>query len=345
MGDSIAGHRLSKLKSRRPKTTRSARAPQPAPVASRVPRVKPAQMAVSSRSTFWLMLFAVSSSSMVVSNKIIMHAFPFPMTLLLIQNTIAVVLTLVLALTGHDAFTMKPWDSKHLITWLVATIEPLVLTTPPLTSGHKKSLAVIIAGALIYSIFDLNFNQKGYLWISFNTGLFCVQVLIEKYAVSKVDQTATGIACYQNLLSIPVLLVGVMFAGESNAILELQQLSSRMLLLVALSGMFGCSLSVCYMALNQLVSATSMVIAGNLNKLLASVIGAYIFSNSVTPHTVAGLLVCILGGYMYSQAGRNKPEEEVVGTGQETEIESLLEEGVETVLDAILPDDEDMKEN
>merc|ERR1712086_269216 len=252
MGDSIAGHRLSKLKSRRPKTTRSARAPQPAPVASRVPRVKPAQMAVSSRSTFWLMLFAVSSSSMVVSNKIIMHAFPFPMTLLLIQNTIAVVLTLVLALTGHDAFTMKPWDSKHLITWLlptitfsimlmtsllalphiavattvvfrnlgsllVATIEPLVLTTPPLTSGHKKSLAVIIAGALIYSIFDLNFNQKGYLWISFNTGLFCVQVLIEKYAVSKVDQTATGIACYQNLLSIPVLLVGVMFAGESNA--------------------------------------------------------------------------------------------------------------------------------
>jgi len=302
------------------------------------------------------------------------------MTLLLIQNTIAVVLTLVLALTGHDAFTMKPWDSKHLITWLlptitfsimlmtsllalphiavattvvfrnlgsllVATIEPLVLTTPPLTSGHKKSLAVIIAGALIYSIFDLNFNQKGYLWISFNTGLFCVQVLIEKYAVSKVDQTATGIACYQNLLSIPVLLVGVMFAGESNAILELQQLSSRMLLLVALSGMFGCSLSVCYMALNQLVSATSMVIAGNLNKLLASVIGAYIFSNSVTPHTVAGLLVCILGGYMYSQAGRNKPEEEVVGTGQETEIESLLEEGVETVLDAILPDDEDTKEN
>ena len=90
--------------------------------------------------------------------------------------------------------------------------------------------------------------------ISFNTGLFCVQVLIEKYAVSKVDQTATGIACYQNLLSIPVLLVGVMFAGmcftrccspssaisgESNAILELQQLSSRMWLLVALSGMFG----------------------------------------------------------------------------------------------------------
>jgi drug/metabolite transporter (DMT)-like permease len=337
-------------------------------------------MAVSSRSTFWLMLFAVSSSSMVVSNKIIMHAFPFPMTLLLIQNTIAVVLTLVLALTSHDAFTMKPWDSKHLITWLlptitfsimlmtsllalphiavattvvfrnlgsllVATIEPLVLTTPPLTSGHKKSLALIIAGALIYSIFDLNFNQKGYLWISFNTGLFCVQVLIEKYAVSKVDQTATGIACYQNLLSIPVLLAGVMFAGESTAILELQQLSSRMLLLVALSGMFGCSLSVCYMALNQLVSATSMVIAGNLNKLLASVIGAYIFSNSVTPHTVAGLLVCILGGYMYSQAGRNRPEEEVVATGQETEIEALLEEGVETVLDAILPDDEDTKEN
>jgi len=298
------------------------------------------------------------------------------MTLLLIQNTISVVLTLVLALTGHDAFTMKPWDSKHLITWLlptitfsimlmtsllalphiavattvvfrnlgsllVATIEPLVLTTPPLTSGHKKGLAVIIAGALIYSIFDLNFNQKGYLWISFNTGLFCVQVLIEKYAVSKVDQTPTGIACYQNLLSIPVLLIGVMFAGESAAILELQQLSSRMLVLVALSGMFGCSLSVCYMALNQLVSATSMVIAGNLNKLLASVIGAYIFSNSVTPHTVAGLLVCILGGYLYSQAGKKRPEEDVVG--QETEIEGLLEEGVDSVLDAILPDDEDFK--
>lgn len=132
---------------------------------------------------------------------------------------------------------------------------------------------------------------------------------------------------------MPVLVFGVLATGETGAIAELQTLSSSMCCLIALSGMFGCSLSVCYMALNQLVSATSMVIAGNLNKLLASVIGAYVFSNVITMHTVVGLLVCIYGGYLYSQAGKKKSEPEA-----QAEVDGLnceIEEGVESVIESV----------
>ena len=69
------------------------------------------------------------------------------------------------------------------------------------------------AGAFVYAAYDIHYEKEGYAWISFNTFMFTLQVIIEKYAVTSVDQTAVGVSCYQNLLSLPVLIVGMTVAG------------------------------------------------------------------------------------------------------------------------------------
>jgi len=69
-------------------------------------------------------------------------------------------------------------------------------------------------GSVVYSYFDMAYDTIGYAWLSLNTSLFALNVLYEKHAVVTVDQTAVGISCYQNLLSLPLLVAGCIHSGE-----------------------------------------------------------------------------------------------------------------------------------
>ena len=54
-----------------------------------------------------------------------------------------------------------------------------------------------------------------------------------------------------------------------------------------------------------------LAVAGNgrfLNKLVSAIVGGMVFNNTITAHTVIGLLICMAGGYMYSTASGKKPE-------------------------------------
>jgi len=312
----------------------------------------------------WFGLFAFASSSMVICNKLIMHQFPNPNALLLIQNGITVILTLALAKAG--IFDMKPWKLEHMKIWLgpvlvfsvmlmtslkalphiavattvifrnvstlvVAVMEPFIFGTPKPSRDRVVALGVIFCGAMIYAYFDLNYEPDGYMWITFNTILFVGLVFLEKYAVVSVDQTSTGTACYMNVLSLPMLLVGVSVAGEEAALAQYKNLTVGYQALILISGGLGCLLSICYISLNQLSNVTSITIAGNLNKLLSSVLGAYIFANKVTIHTLAGLLVCSYGGYMYSQAP--KTDERIPKKDQELDSVDPAEESLELMKD------------
>ena len=82
--------------------------------------------------------------------------------------------------------------------------------------------------------------------------------------------------------------------------------------------MLGCSLSICYMSLNKIASATSITIAGNVNKLVSAVVGAYIFHSKVRANAVVGLLICVAGALIFSFAPKpTTPEENSAeGTGE-----------------------------
>eukprot|EP00656_Telonema_subtile_P039921 TRINITY_DN45001_c0_g1_i2.p1 TRINITY_DN45001_c0_g1~~TRINITY_DN45001_c0_g1_i2.p1 ORF type:complete len:212 (-),score=26.05 TRINITY_DN45001_c0_g1_i2:246-881(-) len=191
------------------------------------------------------------------------------------------------------------------------------------SQARMQALGVITFGALLYSCFDLEFESSGYMWITFNTCLFCGLVFLEKYAISSVDQTSTGISCYMNVLSLPVLLFGCVVGDEGLAIASFNGLTGPTKFIVLLSGGLGCLLSICYVTLNKLTTATAITIAGNLNKLLSSIVGALIFANKVTIHSVAGLLVCSAGGYLYSQAPATDEPAEAPGAESEELIKPV----------------------
>ena len=197
----------------------------------------------------------------------------------------------------------------------------------------KQGIGIILFGSLVYSYFDLNFDYYGYAWMSLNTVIFAINVLYEKYAVVSVDQTAVGVSCYQNILSLPLLTVMLVSTGESTAATEWGSLSASMQGTIFLTGVFGCLLSICYMSLNKFASPTAITIASNLNKLVSAIVGRLVFHNAISPHTVLGLLICMGGGYYYSNAPKiQSKSEDVELKDEEVGIaEGLLEEALKTI--------------
>jgi len=288
-----------------------------------------------------------ASVSMVTFNKLVMHQFPYPNMLLLTQNTITIILNF--AGTSVGIFEMKPWQMDHFKIWALPTMTfsimlltslkalPLVAVATTVVFRNigtvivafgdaaffgkefnfdmKVAIGVILLGSIVYGAFDLDFDYTGYMWMTANTLIFACNVLYEKYAVVSVDQTAVGISCYQNILSLPLLLVmifasgGTEEAGEwTNSLTGFGELPGYMQAIIPITGVFGCLLSICYMSLNQFASPTSITIASNLNKLVSAIVGGMVFHNTITAHTVIGLLICMAGGYMYGTASRKQPD-------------------------------------
>jgi len=332
-----------------------------------------AVVAEAAQSMFWFGLFMTASVGMVIFNKLVMQSYDYSTFLLIIQNTITIVLNLVGTKAG--IFTMNEWKLEHFKIWALPTVTfsimlvtslkalPLVavattvvfrnmgtvlvacgdalLFSKEFNRDMKIAIGVILAGSIVYSYFDMNFNALGYLWMVANTSIFTCNVLYEKYAVTSVDQTAVGISCYQNVLSLPILTVALMTSGEQGAIDAWFFLPGYMQVIILLSGVFGCLLSVCYMSLNKFASPTAITIASNLNKLMSAIIGGLVFESKVTPHTVAGLLICMAGGYMYSSASSQGPKDKE--PVQASDEEEPLTTAISEMILAAGTDDEDKK--
>ena len=112
-----------------------------------------------------------------------------------------------------------------------------------------------------------------------------------------------GISCYENVVTLPILLASMVASDEGAASqAKFAELSGFIKICILLTVVFGCSLSICYMSLNKFASATAITIAGNCNKLISAIVGAYVFHSTVRPHAVLGLLVCVGGALTFSFA-------------------------------------------
>eukprot|EP00936_MAST-01D_sp_MAST-1D-sp1_P001981 g1981.t1 len=287
------------------------------------------------RTLFWFGLFTISSAGMVLLNKLIMTRFPFPAVLIFAQNGGTIVFQLVGTQLG--IFDMKPWRLEHFKKWSIAAVLFVcVLGTSLMALPHiavattivfrnlgtfivsfgdaaifgkqfstqmKLGLVIMFIGSLVYTSFDPNFNAVGYFWIAANTLLWAVSNLFEKWATVTTDQTSVGISCYENVVTLPILLISMVASEEAAASqAKFAELSGFIKMCILLTVVFGCSLSICYMSLNKFASATAITIAGNCNKLISAIVGAYVFHATVRANAVIGLLVCVGGALTFSFA-------------------------------------------
>ena len=142
----------------------------------------------------------------------------------------------------------------------------------------KLAIAVMLAGSVIYSNGDPNYNAEGYMWLLINTLLWAVNTLWEKRLTTTTDQTSVGVACYINLLSLPTLLGELVVKGKVQAAMsDFSELDSNVKGAIFATCTLGCSISIVYTKLNKFASATAITIAANINKLSSAILASYIF--------------------------------------------------------------------
>jgi drug/metabolite transporter (DMT)-like permease len=175
-----------------------------------------------------------------------------------------------------------------------------------ITVRQMGALVVIAIGAVVYAFGDIHADAEGYWWIIANTVCVIVNVLLEKYVVVNIQQTPVGVSCYQNLLSALFLVVYIAITRTTSDTSDTQLIEPLTLFQKFMfigSCIFGFTISVSYFSLQKFASPTSISVAGNMNKFISVIVGAIVFHQALTFSGLGGLVICILGGLVYSLSG------------------------------------------
>lgn len=189
--------------------------------------------------------------------------------------------------------------ARNLCTVFVCAGEALVFEkyTP---KEAVLGLFIILLGSIVYGFTDLNFELNGYLWQAANSLLFICAQLYEKWTMTKsTDQTALGISTIKNSLSLPVLACMMAINGDYH-LTGANLIPTRTWVLIVLSGFGCCALSIVYMMLYKLASATAITVGGNVNKVVSIILAAFMFRQPLGYIQTAGLAICLLGSVQYS---------------------------------------------
>ena len=112
------------------------------------------------------------------------------------------------------------------------------------------------------------------MWLTGNCVAYTINNINTKVTVSKMDQSGDGVALVQLLISIPTFTVYALFYGElPEGIWAVAKLPSKALGVFLFLGLMGTLISLSYGNLYKLVSATSVVVAANVNKIVAIILG------------------------------------------------------------------------
>ncbi|KAJ1487655.1 hypothetical protein T484DRAFT_1940922 [Baffinella frigidus] len=284
----------------------------------------------------WFPLFSVSSIAMVLLNKYCAASFRQPFSLLGFQNTMTILLNLMMVKLG--IFEMKSFTREQFRMFLIPSVLfvgalltslkalPLVsvsttvifraLTTCLIATGdffvfRKRfnnaelgCLGAVVVGAFVYAAHDLSFDGNGYTWLTVNVGILVASALYEKHAIVSVDQTPVGISCVQNVLSIPIIVVFGMLVGHEHPLQTLETTGTETRVAMLLTGVAGCSLSIASMSLGKFASATAISLAGNFNRVVSIMAGAALFSDPLSLAQAAGLSISMTAIYGFSQGGK-----------------------------------------
>jgi GDP-mannose transporter len=189
---------------------------------------------------------------------------------------------------------------RNMSTFACAFIETTFLGAT-ISSRAKGALVVIFFGALVYAYQDLNFNFYGYMYLSMNMVAYTINNVYTKVTVRDMDQTGSGIALIQLLISLPVFTFYAAFFGElPQGLWAAFELRGTVLYVFLFLGLMGTLISMSYNNLYKLVSATSVVVAANMNKVAAILLAFFVFGKPLSALQVFGLMVCIAGGIGYS---------------------------------------------
>lgn len=294
-----------------------------------------------------LTLYCVSGTLLTLFNKLLIKLFPLPNVAILLQNVATVALLRVGSLScpsffgdlpSVDASLVRMWWPltamfvgllvssmlalmhvsavtlivfRNLTSLSVAVLEYAVLGTRVPIEGALALLG-IIAGAVMYAAHDLTFSWTGYAWLLANlVSTSAYQVWVKRVISSSEAQTMGpfGFSYVNNLLSLPALAAIALFTGEPLRMAQGAFISSESMAVLFLSCVLGCTLSVSAFMVNIAVSATSMMVANNVNKFFVIILSEIFVQSTLDAVATAGCVTVLLFGFWYARSRQKKSSE------------------------------------
>lgn len=298
----------------------------------------------------------IAAVTMLIVNKYSIKALPFPIILVLTQNTVTLVIVLIVGLyvaKGHKIFgfrvplttsVVRIWFPAMLLflTMLISSLSamryisvPSVLVfralTPLVTSsisvpvlGHRPSrsewgsLLLIVVGAMCYLGTDPSVSAKGYIWMTINLFAASTYVVYVKQSINHLQPTTNDLMLYNNLLSLPLLCCLVPLFDDPAACLRQMPLVTPMQWVAIIASLF-CAGFIAFTGflLQAAVAPTTTVIINHLTKVVSFVLGAILFKNKFGLSMIAGAIITLTGTIWYSHESQ-KPRGDDSSSGEGT---------------------------
>jgi GDP-mannose transporter len=173
------------------------------------------------------------------------------------------------------------------------------------------ALVLMLFSALAGAYTDINFTWSGYGWQVANCGFTSAYVLYLRSVMDKVAEHTTNkqkmdefsMVYYNNLLSIPPILVIMFFFKEHEGLLSQPALQNPMFLSVALvGGLIGFGISFSALWFLSQTTATIYSLVGALNKIPVAIVGILAFKDPTNPHNLASILIGLGAGILFTFA-------------------------------------------
>jgi len=284
------------------------------------------------------LVYSLCSMSMTFTNKAILsvYEFKYPLTLLLFQHTFTLTLVLLARSLGYISFSPKikwslvrAWYPVNILFLLMlisntyaikVLIVPMVtifknLTTTltamgdfilfgqPLSPGILASVTLMVASSLVAGYNDLKYDAQGYAWMALNCVVSSGYVLYMRFAMKKTQLNEWALVYYNNVLSIPMLLVWLLLSNEMpEVIYKASSFSNTFYFIMLWSGLSGFFISVSSFWSVRMTSPTTYSMVGSLNKIPLTILGVFIFKDKLKPIGAVSIAIGLAAGGLYSLA-------------------------------------------
>ena len=302
-----------------------------------------------------IFFYCASGTFLTLVNKLAMAQFPFPNFVITLQNAATIAMLLAGSSMSPAIFGRMPALSRETLTmWAplatafvimlvssmlallkvsavtlivirnltaisVAALERMVLGTS-VSGSAVVALLGMVGGAVAFGLHDLTFDVQGYAWLVVNmVATSCYQVMVKRI-ISKDASTKIGpfgFAYLNNVMSVPFLALIAVVNKEPGRIAGVMPIDGRVATTLLLSCFLGCMLSVSGFVLNTMISATSLMVANNVNKFLVIIFSELFIQRTLDGVASVGVVAVMLFGCLYAQSRQ----------GQGTKTEKGITEG------------------
>eukprot|EP00954_Amorphochlora_amoebiformis_P011841 925031-Amorphochlora_amoeboformis.AAC.1 len=308
--------------------------------------------------------FMAASAGMAIANKMAVSALKLPMLLVGIQCGVTLGILIPayktirlgslmdktrwfpvsILFVGMLATSMVAYQFCTLGTVVVIRmVSPLLGLLVEISFNRAKfiasphtfaSLAVIMAGVILYAIFQKGIGAEviGIIFMLANMFIATGERLAQRYLMAEnpVDISDTGLMLYNNSVCALAMPLMMFFFGEWKNLDNFSNVTPAGWGFIAWSCLCGACISYTAFRAQRRISATSFLVIVNMNKFVVVAYGIIVLGESYQPLAGVGTALALLGGAYYSwDRSQLKKKKQVT---PKTEAQQAAEDETETLI-------------